>query len=310
MTYESIYCQVEGENQTMNRGFLACLIAFGVGLCWAQESKPASWETLLKAGKCADARALCAESTTSKDTSKVVEAHKCLASVALCGNGDVLTLQGDDQGGGSLSSTYKPEAVDDALAHLNRALKLAPQDLSIHQGRLHLLEVSSRYSDMVTALEESCSIYKGREGVQAWLDYTSELFEDKQFRASLALLEVLNKHYPDSHDVLGNMGAINLVLRHDDQGIAYLRRAAELAPNDPIDAWNLGRAYDYAEKIELADQWYKKGLALDSDSTRRQHSTCIYAGFVGSKLHDAKRACEIQRANCPVNQQSACSASK
>lgn len=294
----------------MHRVFVPCLVVFGVGLCCAQESKPASWPSLLKGGKCEEARSLCTGWMTSKDTAKLVEAHKCLANVALCGNGDVVTLQANDQGGGTLASAYKPEAVDEALGHLDQALKLASQDLSIHHGRLHLLEVSFRYSDMVKALDESCSIYKGSEGVQAWLDYTSELFDDKQFRASLALLEVLDKHYPDSHDVLGNIGAMHLMLREDEQGITYLRRAADLAPKDPIDAWNFGRAYDYAEKPELADQWYRKALALDPDSARRQQNTCIYASFVEKKLHDPKRACELQRANCSEDKHPACPALK
>jgi len=264
----------------------------------------------LKDGKCEEARTLCTGWMTSKDNAKLVEGHKCLANVALCGNGDVVTLQANDQGGGTLASAYKADAVDEALGHLNQALTLAPQDLSIHHGRLHLLEISSRYSDMVKALDESCSIYKGSEGAEPWLDYTSELFDDKQFRASLALLEVLDKHYPDSHDVLGNIGAMHLMLREDQEGITYLRRAADLAPKDPIDAWNLGRAYDYSEKLELANEWYKKALTLDPDSARRQQNTCIYAGFVENKLRDSKQACELQRANCPEDKQPACSASR
>lgn len=282
---------VRGEegDRTMSRAFLPCLILVGVGLCFGQESKPANWTSLLKGGKCEEARSLCTGWMTSKNTAKLVEAHKCLANVALCGNRDAVTLQADDRGGGTLGSTYKPEAVDDALGHLDQALKLAPQDLSIHQGRLHLLEISFRYSDMAKALDESCNIYKGAEGVQPWLVYTSELFEERQFRASLALLEVLDKHYPDSHEVLGNIGAMHSMLKEDQQAIPYLRRAVELAPKDPIDAWDLGRTYDYAGKIDLADQWYQKALALESDSVRQRQNTCIYAGFVENKLHDAKR---------------------
>jgi hypothetical protein len=77
----------------MSRVFLTYLTAFGVGLCWAQESKPAGWQSLLKSGKREEARSLCSGWLTStKETTKLVEAHKCLANVALCGNGDVLTL--------------------------------------------------------------------------------------------------------------------------------------------------------------------------------------------------------------------------
>lgn len=304
----AVYSSTASE-ETMSRAFMLCLIVLGTALCRGQDSKPASWQSLLESGKCEEARRLCAP-WISKDTAQQVEAHKCLANVALCGTDRVVTLEGNDQGGGTLGSTFKPEAVDEALQHLNQALKLAPQDLTVHQGRLHLLEVSSRYSEMANALDESCNIYKGVEGVDPWLPYTSELYDEKQFRASLALLEVLNKHYPDSHDVLGNMGAMHIMLNEDDQGIPFLRRAVDLAPKDPIDAWNLGRAYDYAEKIEHADQWYQKALALEPASPAHDHRACVYADFVEKKLHDSKRACDLQRANCAASEQSACSALK
>jgi tetratricopeptide (TPR) repeat protein len=292
----------------MRRVFLPCLILLVAECCFGQESKPANWQSLVKSGKCEEARTLCTGWMTSKDTAQLVEAHKCLANVALCGKQDAMTLQADDRGGGVLAGAYKPEAVDDALGHLNQALRLAPQDLSIHQGRLHLLEISFRYSEMPKALDESCNLYKGTEGVQPWLAYTAELFNERQFRASLALLDVLDKYYPNSHEVLGNIGAMHSMLKEDEQAIPYLRRAVELAPKDPIDAWNLGRTYDYAGKIELADQWYQKALALESDPVRQRRSNCTYASFIENKLHDANRACELQRMNCPANQQHACSA--
>ncbi len=294
----------------MSRASLSCLIVLGAGLCWAQDSKPTRWQDLLESGKCEEARRLCTPWTDSKAAAQQVEGHKCLANVALCGGDDVVTLKGNDQGGGTVESGFKPQAVDEALRQLDLALKLAPQDLSIHQGRLHLLEVSSRYLDMAKALDESCNLYKGAEGVDPWLAYTSELFDDKQFRASLTLLEILNKHYPDSHEVLGNMGAMHMMLSEDEQAIPFLHRAVDLAPNDPIDAWNLGRAYDYGEKIDLANQWYQKSLALEPKSSGDDHRACIYASFVEKKLHDSKRACELQRGNCPANEQTACPALK
>ena len=163
---------------------------------------------------------------------------------------------------------------------------------------------------MAEALDESCRVYKGSEGVDPWLAYVAELFEDKQFRASLGLLEVLYKYYPDSHEVLGNLGAVHTVLNEDDKAIPYLQRAVELAPKDPIDAWNLGRTYDYAGKVELADQWYQTALSLESDPARKDEHNCVYSHFVENKLHDPKRACSLQRATCPANEQSACPAPK
>jgi hypothetical protein len=37
---------------------------------------------------------------------------------------------GNDTGGGSLGEGYTPEALKAALAHLDKGLELAPQDLS------------------------------------------------------------------------------------------------------------------------------------------------------------------------------------
>lgn len=163
-----------------------------------------------------------------------------------------------------------------------------------------------RIDDMAKALDESCKIYHGADGLQAWLAYPDELFEDKEFRASIALLDVLNKHYPNNHDVLGNLGAAYAMLNEDDKAIEYLQKAVRLAPDDPIDTWNLGRLYDFDNKIQLADMWYRKSLSLERDSSRRRSNACMYAEFIDQKLHNPKRACQMEKANCEPEKQTAC----
>jgi tetratricopeptide (TPR) repeat protein len=290
---------------------LATVLGVWTPRCSGQQSTPSDWQTLIKEGKYAEAGKLCTDWLDSSEVAKKAEAHKCLANVALCGKDkEVVTVQPDDVGGGSISSTYRSDAVDQALDHLNQALKLAPQDLSIHQGRLHLLRISSRYDEMTKALDESCETYKGADALTAWIAYSAELFEDRHYQAAIAFLEVLDKRYPDSHEVLGNLGAVYAMLKQVDKAIAFLRRAVELAPNDPIDTWNLGRMYDYAGKIELADRWYQKGLSLQTDPEKRRSGLCIYAEFVEKKLHETERACGLQKVNCPVAQQTACATQK
>jgi tetratricopeptide (TPR) repeat protein len=276
-----------------------------------QTAQPATphWLELLNTGHCKDAEDLCTGWLTSTDKGRQVEAYKCLANAALCGN-TAIRLEGDDAGGGTMSEDFQPEAIDKALGYLNQALKLAPQDLSIHQGRLHLLEISFRVPEMASALDESCRVYKGPHALDAWLAYTDEFFQDKRYRAALTLLEVLDRHYPDSHEVQGNMGAMHMALKEDDKALVYLLKAVELAPSDPIDTWNLAREYDFTDKTELADALYQKAIALDSDAGRRRTSTCAYATFVEQKLRDAKRACELQKTACPVKEQTACQGSK
>jgi tetratricopeptide (TPR) repeat protein len=283
--------------------------------CWerayAQQNDSNEWQKLITAKKYSDARALCTAWLDSADAMRKAEAHKCLATVVLSGKQkEVVILQRDDLGGAVMQPAFTDEAVNEALKHLDEGLRLAPQDLSIHQGRLHLLEVSMRYEQMAKALDESCRIYKGEDALQAWLAYPAELFEDNHFRASISLLTVLDQHFPNDHEVLGNLGAAYSMLKEDDRGIEYLQKAVDLAPNDPIDTWNLGRLYDFMGNIRMAEHWYQKALSLDTDSKRRRSKMCLYAEFVEQKLRDPKRACELQKENCESKEQTACTQAK
>ncbi len=273
--------------------------------CTAQTGNLSDWPKLLDKKDTKAAQALCAGFVDSKDIAQQVEAQKCLANVALCGN-DVILLEGDDAGGGSIRGGYKPEAVDEALVHLNLGLKLAPQDLTIHMGRLHILEASGRYSDMVKALDESSSIYKGKEAPDAWLAYAPELADLRQYETGLEFMKVLDRHYPNNPDVVGNIGAFLSMLKKPAEAIPYLQKAVDLAPKDAINAWDLGRAYDHTDQVELADKWYQKGLSLDTDPDRRKGSSCLYALFVEKKLHDQGRACTLEKKDCSTEEQTAC----
>ncbi len=287
----------------------SAFLLLSVASALAQDSTAASWHRLIDAKDKQGARTLCSQWLISADVHKKTEAHKCLANVALLGN-DALSLQGNDVGGGYLGPGYTPDAIDKALEHLNEALKLSPQDLSVHQGRLHLLEISARYKEMANALDESCTLYPGPNALEAWLPYVAELFEAGELRADLELLRVLDKHYPNSHDVIGNFGAVYSVLKEDDKAIVYLRRAVELAPDDPIDTWNLARLYDFTGKTDLAEQWYQKSLGLKSSPEQQKTNWCFYATFVERKLQDPKRACELQKVNCDPDKQPACVVTK
>jgi len=283
---------------------LALVVAAACG--YAQEPHLADWQTLLVEKKDAEAaRALCTSFTGSKVLAEQVEAEKCLANVALSGNGGVM-LEGDDAGGGNLRGGYKPEAVDEALKHLNRGLQLAPNDLSIHQGRLHVLEASGRYREMIEALDESASIYKGKDALDAWMAYAAELGDLRQYQAGLDFMKVIEKHFPDSPDVIGNIGAFLSIQGKTKEAIPYLEKAAQSAPQDPINAWDLGRAYDRDEQIALAETWYNKGISLMTDPAQIKQSRCIYAEFVEKKLKDAPRACKLQIESCEPDRRTAC----
>ncbi len=289
----------------MRKVFIFVLpILIPMAVC-CQSAKIQDWTKLIDASKCEEAKKLCTPFVESKVISEQAEAQKCLANVALCGN-SIIQLQGDDAGGGTIAGGFKPEAVDQALKHLNLGIQLAPQDLSIHMGRLHILEVSVRYEEMVKALDESCGIYKGKDAFDAWMAYAPELADLRQYQVGVDFMKVLDKHYPDNPDVIGNIGAFLNMLKKDDESIPYLQKSAQLAPKDPTNAWDLGRAYDYAGKIELADTWYQKGISMMEDAGQRKQSSCLYAIFVETKLKDRARACAMEKKDCGEEEQKAC----
>jgi tetratricopeptide (TPR) repeat protein len=280
----------------------------GAACCSAQQPGLAGWKQLLLEKKDPKAaRALCSGFVDSKVLTEQVEAEKCLSNVALYG-ANALHLENDQSGHPDMYDEYIPEAIDEALVHLSRALKLAPGDLSIHQGRLHVLEISRRYSDMAAALDESCNLYHGPEVPSAWLDYASELNDLHAYEPALQFMIVLDKYYSNSPDILGNIGAFLSLLKRDKDAISYLKRAVDLAPNDPINTWDLGREYDYIDETALADQWYKKGISLMTDAAQIKQSRCIYATFVEKKLKDTPRACKLQNEDCDPDKRTACAA--
>ncbi|MDE3199871.1 MAG: tetratricopeptide repeat protein [Acidobacteriota bacterium] len=287
------------------RTLLAFVITLSALSAVGQKPKLENWPKLIDSNKCKDAEQLCSPFASSSLVTEKVEAQKCLANVALCGH-SALQLQGDDTGGGSLGEGYDPKAVDAALTHLNAGIQLAPQDATLHEGRLHVLEVSTRYEEMVKALDESCTVYKGKDAPDIWLAYAPELMDLRQFKVALEFMKVLDKHYPNSPDILGNIGAFLDMLKRDSEAIPYLQKAVALAPKDPINVWDLARAYDYEGQTTLADSWYQKALPLQSDPKQKAEMSCLYAKFVDQKLHDTERACSLEKSNCNTDDQSAC----
>src|SRR5713101_7863241 len=87
--------------------------------CRAQESATQQWQALLGKSQIEEARALCTNWASSNEISLRVEAYKCLANLSLRGK-QVLTLEGNEAGGGVLRGAFTPEAVDEALGYLKK----------------------------------------------------------------------------------------------------------------------------------------------------------------------------------------------
>jgi tetratricopeptide (TPR) repeat protein len=289
--------------------FLICQTIVTVALivsrpCLSQQNG-SEWEKLFDAKQYSKAETLCTSWTKLDDLHKRVEAEKCLANVALSKSQGV-TVLGNDIGGGSLSDGYAPEAIDNALKHLNAGMRLDPQDVSIHLGRLHILETSGRFDQMLKALEESLTIYKTSDALHDFLQYAPELGEMGQAKVGVQFCEILDKHFPNNHEIIGNIGAFYGMLGEHDQALIYLRKAAELAPADSMDAWNLGWNLKGIGRNDEADKWFLKSFALKPNSEEMPDRRCLYAEFVETGLKDTARACKLERESCTREEQTAC----
>jgi len=276
----------------------------GLQITHAQKSA-SDWGALLDAKKYSEAETLCTSWTKSTDMQKRVGGEKCLANVALA-KGQSTAILGNDFGGGTLGEGYKPEAIEEALKHLNAGLILAPQDISIHLGRLHILEVSGDFDQMLKALEDSLNVYKGSDARPEFLQYAPELGNMGQAKVGLAFCEIFNTHFPNDHEIIGNLGAFHDMLGEHAQALPYLRKAIELAPTDAMDAWNYGWDLKGAGENAEADKWLQKSFALAPSSDEMPDRRCLYARFVETGLKDVVRACKLERASCTKEEQTAC----
>jgi tetratricopeptide (TPR) repeat protein len=247
------------------------------------------WNHLMEARKVQQAKALCMTWIASSDRAIASQGHQCLASVA-AGDAQSMEIEGT-KSGGFIGEGFRGPHVDEALGHLDLAIALTPDDLSIHQGRLFMLTHSGRLHDAPAALEKSLAVYQGPDALQAWLGYCPEFADREDFDDAVAYMRVLEKKYPNDPDVVSNIGAFLFMGKKYETALPYVKRGAELAPHDPINIWNLGRIYDRLGNNELAEKSYRAGMKLETDAAALRDKKCMFAEFLekrGDKTNAAK----------------------
>lgn len=254
------------------------------------------WHALTRAKKADEARALCTPWLTSASKRLAAEGHKCLASVELIGAFKLRLDSGKE--GASLGSGYAGPGVDRAIDHLTQAIALAPDDLSIHQGRLHVAINSVRTREAPQLLADSLARYTGPDATEDWLSYAQELWERHAPDVGLVYMRVLEKRTPNDHRVVGNVGTFLISLKRDDEGLTYLRRAVTLAPDDAIDNWNLGRFHEKHGDPTSAEPFYRKAVALEKNPERHQDMACNLGRFLTARPATRAEGCALADKEC------------
>lgn len=263
------------------------------------------WQELIGAEDFARARSLCEGWLESDEKIARVEAHKCLANIEFAGSRGLLLEQH-----GEKADTVRPgfggPGIDRALGHLDDALELDPSDVSVHQGRIFILRASGRLDEVPAYLEKSVLMYRGPDALDVWLGTLYPLFEEERYAAAVKGYKVLEEHYPDSAQVAANLGALYALLEKDGPAREYLEKSVTMAPDDPINNWNLARFYDFSEDLVRAEEFYLKSISLEKDPDKRRWLNCVFAEFVSVRLEDDERACRLQMEYCPESMRGAC----
>jgi len=109
---------------------------------------------------------------------------------------------------------------------------------------------------------------------------------------------VLENRYPTDHRIVGNVGTFLIALKRDDEGLPYLRRAVELAPNDAIDAWNLGRFHEKHGDPLNAERMYRRAVSLEKNAERHQDMACNLGRFLATQGATHEEGCALAAGQC------------
>jgi Flp pilus assembly protein TadD, contains TPR repeats len=264
-----------------------------------------TWQDLLEKDL-AKATTFCTKCLSSPDKFIVAEGRKCLANVELRGASTTVVDIPDKKRGGSIRAGYAGPGVDRALNHLNEGIAAAPDDISIHKGRLYILIASNRFTELYRALEQSIQIYTKPDALDNWLDYCGILHKSAHYEEVLEFTKILEKHYPTDHRPIANVGVYLIELERYDEALPYLEKAVSLEPNDPIDNWDLGYLYELTDKLPLAEKYYRKGISVEADKEQLEVKYCSFAKFLEVKRNLLAEACELQKQHCPRSEWTAC----
>jgi tetratricopeptide (TPR) repeat protein len=260
-------------------------------------AQTASWTTHSQAGNCSELAKACDALLAAENTKTSFSAHMCKVNAALCGNSGI-SIAGGQKEGFAMSGGFAPGAVTEALSWIDKAEALYPQNIKAIQTRLQLLVATGDGIAAGQALDAYLKRAKNKPGVDEWLNTFGAYFGQRKMDAAIAFGKVIEKHYPNSHQIHGNLGGAYAQMEKDVDAFRHLNKAVELAPNDPINRWNLARLYDFTNKVTLAETHYSKAIADETDSERRNEMNCAYSKFVGKKLKDTARAKRLQPKDC------------
>lgn len=166
--------------------------------------------------------------------------------------------------------------IDEVVAHLERAVELAPEFVEAWSSMARVMSDRSRglrelSGRALQAVERTETLAPGSlEAIKArgWYTY----YVESDFERALKLMREAERMAPSDADVLQGIAWLQHRLGQFADGNRTMKRAAELDPQNPGTLWDLAEVLGRVTKWDAADEVLERALAIDPSNTRVQYS--------------------------------------
>jgi tetratricopeptide (TPR) repeat protein len=170
-----------------------------------------------------------------------------------------------------------PSYLDSVLVYANGGINRFPRRLDIRFGKIFILGEIGDYNhftqEIIRTIDYSITIKndwlwsdnKKLENpenfmlstVQSYLKQLYDTDDDHLLENIIKIGDTVLKHYPNNIEILSTTAVANLLTKHFDKAIAYLKRAEQLDPKDFIVLNNIAKAYDMTGDKSQAINYYE-----------------------------------------------------
>ncbi|MGN0863441.1 MAG: tetratricopeptide repeat protein [Stenotrophomonas koreensis] len=154
--------------------------------------------------------------------------------------------------------------VEAALAALDQALGLQPDDAVLHLQRATLLLTGRQFEQAHAALERTTELDPNQ--LDSYLIQAHLALAQRDFERAQSLSKVAARLAPEHPQLLAIDGMVALHQGNADQALALLNHAAQQLPDDPRILYGLGFAFLAKDHLAFAEQTFRKVVAAQPDS--------------------------------------------
>jgi tetratricopeptide (TPR) repeat protein len=169
--------------------------------------------------------------------------------------------------------------MDEALLHLEKGLKLAPDDPAAHNDMGLALAKLGRMPEAVAQYEAALRLRP--KFAEAENNLGLALLELNRPDEALQHLETALRLSPKLATLHFNMGKALAKMGRIDEAIARYKQAIQLNPRDAGACTNLGNAYTQIGRISEAIAWYETGVRTDPNDATAQYNLAMALAQVG-----------------------------